>query len=128
MGRSVLGEYKDRHNERTTWKSVRPRPREKDPGLALTFAFLVTGLGHFYIQKIRRGILFMAGQAANVIIILVVMEGSRAALPIFLLTAAGIWIAGMWDAYEQAHSLNARIALTAQAKERAAKEVVPTDS
>lgn len=75
------------------------RTRIKDPGLAAVLSFFFSGLGQIYNGQILKGLLFMAVQAINLVLMLVLVG---------FFTGFIVWIWAMVDAYTSAELINAR--------------------
>lgn len=73
------------------------RSGTKNPGLAAILSFFFSGLGQIYNGQIGKGILFIAIQAVNVLLMLVLLG---------FLTYFIVWVWGIVDAYKTAERIN----------------------
>ena len=69
----------------------------KNPGLAAVASFFFAGLGQIYNGEITKGLLLMAIQIVNVVLMIFLIG--------FVLYPI-IWVYGIWDAYTTAEKYN----------------------
>lgn len=71
----------------------------KNPGIAAVLSFFWTGVGQIYNGQIGKGLIMMAVQVVNALLMWVLIG---------FITYPLFWIWGMYDAYKTAERLNAR--------------------
>ena len=69
----------------------------KNPGLAAVASFFFAGLGQIYNGEITKGLLLMAIQIVNVVLMIFLIG-----FVLYLI----VWVYGIWDAYTTAERYN----------------------
>jgi TM2 domain-containing membrane protein YozV len=65
----------------------------KDPGIAAVLSVVCTGLGQIYNGEILKGLVLMAVQVINVLLMFVAVG---------FITFPLVWVYGVWDAHKTA--------------------------